>query len=85
MGFIPVDFGLSYCTIGQANAGDSFQLAPPSWAELLLQPHDVANVPPNGDGLDVLDLSDDIKGHGGPFRCYTRPRYSLVRVSTLMT
>ena len=63
MSLVPVDFGFAYGPVLESHGGDTFQLAPPSMAKLAAQSHDVSDSATFGNGLNMIDLADDLEVH----------------------
>src|ERR1017187_1887435 len=66
MGFVPMQFHEPDPAALKPHAGNSLQLAPSPGTVDLLDPGEVADGLAGGDGLDFLDLADDLETHRLP-------------------
>ncbi len=72
MRFVPMDFGLAR-PIAHFHKRDTFEFSPPTRTKLPLQSHNLADASADGEGLDFLDVADDLKEHRliiHPFRLW---------------
>jgi len=61
MGFVPMNFCNANIAAREANAGNAFELSPPSMTILPAQPHDVSNPATDGDCLNILNFTHDLE------------------------
>src|SRR2546421_7002804 len=63
MCLVPVDLGTPQLAADNADRGDSLEFTPTTPTVPSPQPRELANRPPDGDGLDVADRPDDLEVH----------------------
>jgi hypothetical protein len=63
MRFVPVKFNAADFSIWDFDAGNAFQLSPPSTAMCFLQVVKDANARPNCNGLDGVNIPNDLEIH----------------------
>jgi len=63
MGFIPVQLRGALSPTLQANLSSAFEFSPPSRAILFTKPHDIPDLPTDGQSFEILYLADYLKIH----------------------
>jgi hypothetical protein len=66
-----------HCATSEADSGSSFQFSPTTRPIAPPKPRDVPNRSPNGDRLDILDVSDNLELHPFPYATKSIPGLTL--------
>jgi len=63
MSLVPVNLRSANLTVGKAYSCDALQLTPATGTKLPPDAHDVPNITADSNGLNVLDLTENLKEH----------------------